>query len=64
MTGLRVPGDKSIAHRAIMLAGLAEGTSRVRNVPDGLDVIAVTIETVAQHEANIRIIIDDQNTPG
>lgn len=38
MTALRVPGDKSIAHRAIMLAGLAEGTSRVRNVPDGLDV--------------------------
>jgi 3-phosphoshikimate 1-carboxyvinyltransferase len=38
MTALRVPGDKSIAHRAVMFAALAEGTSRIGNVPDGLDV--------------------------
>jgi 3-phosphoshikimate 1-carboxyvinyltransferase len=35
---LTVPGDKSIAHRALMLAALAEGTSRITNLPAGLDV--------------------------
>ena len=35
---LRVPGDKSIAHRAVMFAALAHGTSTIRNVPAGLDV--------------------------
>jgi 3-phosphoshikimate 1-carboxyvinyltransferase len=33
-----VPGDKSIAHRALILAALATGESRLRNVPAGLDV--------------------------
>lgn len=32
-----VPGDKSISHRAIMLASVAEGTSRVANFLDGAD---------------------------
>jgi 3-phosphoshikimate 1-carboxyvinyltransferase len=36
--GVRVPGDKSIAHRSLMLAALAVGRSRLRNVPAGLDV--------------------------
>ena len=35
---LTVPGDKSIAHRALILAALAHGKSRLRNVPPGLDV--------------------------
>jgi 3-phosphoshikimate 1-carboxyvinyltransferase len=35
---ITVPGDKSIAHRALMLAALAHGDSRLRNVPAGLDV--------------------------
>ena len=35
---LRVPGDKSIAHRTLMLAALADGVSRLRGLPDGLDV--------------------------
>jgi 3-phosphoshikimate 1-carboxyvinyltransferase len=38
VSGIRVPGDKSIAHRALLLAGLAEGTSRLRGLPNGLDV--------------------------
>jgi 3-phosphoshikimate 1-carboxyvinyltransferase len=37
---ITVPGDKSIAHRALMLAALARGTSRLRNVPAGLDVLS------------------------
>ncbi len=28
---LTVPGDKSISHRAVMLAAIAQGTSRIRN---------------------------------
>ncbi len=35
---LRVPGDKSIAHRGLMLAALATGSSRLRGLPAGLDV--------------------------
>ncbi|MPY93767.1 MAG: 3-phosphoshikimate 1-carboxyvinyltransferase [Acidimicrobiia bacterium] len=35
---LRVPGDKSISHRALLLAGLAEGTSLVRGISAGEDV--------------------------
>jgi 3-phosphoshikimate 1-carboxyvinyltransferase len=37
---LRVPGDKSIAHRALMLAAIAHGDSRIEDVPDGADVRA------------------------
>ena len=35
---LRVPGDKSMAHRALLLASLASGDSRIENVPAGADV--------------------------
>jgi 3-phosphoshikimate 1-carboxyvinyltransferase len=35
---LRLPGDKSISHRALLLAALAEGESRIREAGDGLDV--------------------------
>lgn len=38
MLEMRVPGDKSIAHRALMLATLAEGESRVGGVSEALDV--------------------------
>ncbi len=34
---VRLPGDKSISHRYAMLAGLAEGTSRIRNFSTGAD---------------------------
>lgn len=35
---LRMPGDKSISHRALMLALIAEGTSRISGAGDGADV--------------------------
>ncbi|HEU4641521.1 MAG TPA: 3-phosphoshikimate 1-carboxyvinyltransferase [Gemmatimonadaceae bacterium] len=35
---VRVPGDKSISHRALMLAALAEGTSRIRDILPSADV--------------------------
>lgn len=36
---LRVPGDKSISHRALLFAALASGTSRLRWLADGDDVV-------------------------
>jgi 3-phosphoshikimate 1-carboxyvinyltransferase len=41
LTGrLRVPGDKSISHRSIMLGSLAEGTTRVSGFLEGEDALA------------------------
>ena len=37
---LAVPGDKSIAHRALLLAALAQGESAIKGLPDGEDVRA------------------------
>lgn len=34
---IRLPGDKSISHRYAMLAGIAEGTTRLRNFSTGAD---------------------------
>jgi len=34
-----VPGDKSISHRAVMLASIAQGTSRLRGLLEGEDVL-------------------------
>ena len=36
--GLRVPGDKSISHRALLFAALAEGESRIAGLAAGGDV--------------------------
>ncbi|MFN0090147.1 MAG: 3-phosphoshikimate 1-carboxyvinyltransferase [Acidimicrobiales bacterium] len=35
---LRMPGDKSVSHRALLLAALAEGVSTIRGLSDGDDV--------------------------
>ncbi len=37
---VRTPGEKSISHRAVLLAALAEGTSVVHGLSDGADVAA------------------------
>lgn len=37
---LTLPGDKSIAHRALLLAALARGKSHLSNLPAGTDVAA------------------------
>ena len=42
-----VPGDKSIAHRALILSALAEGTSRVSRLPTGEDVLATKAAVAA-----------------
>ena len=37
---IRVPGDKSISHRALLLAARAQGTSRLAGLSRGADVVA------------------------
>ena len=37
---VRVPGDKSLSHRALLFAALADGESRVTGLQAGLDVAA------------------------
>lgn len=41
---IRVPGDKSISHRSIMLGALAEGITRVKGFLEGEDALA-TLQT-------------------
>ena len=59
---ITVPGDKSISHRSIMLASIAEGTSRVRGFLEGEDCLStmnafqqmgVRIDRVGQGELSI-----------
>lgn len=56
---IEVPGDKSVSHRALMLAAVAEGTSRVRGFLEGedtratariLEQLGVGVEMPARHE--------------
>jgi 3-phosphoshikimate 1-carboxyvinyltransferase len=49
---LRVPGDKSISHRAVLLAARAEGRSTLQGLSDGLDV-AHTVAAVAACGATV-----------
>ena len=37
---VRVPGDKSISHRALILAAMATGTSKINGLLEGADVLA------------------------
>jgi 3-phosphoshikimate 1-carboxyvinyltransferase len=50
---LMVPGDKSIAHRALMLAALAEGESWIHGLPEGEDVLA-TVGCLRSLGANLQ----------
>jgi 3-phosphoshikimate 1-carboxyvinyltransferase len=63
-----VPGDKSIAHRAILLAGLASGTSRVRGGSMGEDNLAtlraLSAMGVAAREEGDEIIIEGVGLSG
>ncbi|MGH9124400.1 MAG: 3-phosphoshikimate 1-carboxyvinyltransferase [Acidimicrobiales bacterium] len=56
LTGrLRVPGDKSISHRAVLLAALASGRSELRGLSAGLDVertVAAVAACGAEVEGN------------
>jgi 3-phosphoshikimate 1-carboxyvinyltransferase len=49
---LRVPGDKSISHRALLLAARAEGRSRISGLSSGSDV-AHTLQAVRAFGAGV-----------
>jgi 3-phosphoshikimate 1-carboxyvinyltransferase len=55
---LRLPGDKSISHRALMLAALATGESRIERAGDGADVRS-TAGIVAALGATVERLADD-----
>ncbi|MFM7348469.1 MAG: 3-phosphoshikimate 1-carboxyvinyltransferase [Erythrobacter sp.] len=56
---IRVPGDKSISHRALMFAGLAVGTSRITGLLEGEDVLATA---AAMRQFGARIAREDDGT--
>ncbi|WP_046022894.1 3-phosphoshikimate 1-carboxyvinyltransferase [Magnetospira sp. QH-2] len=49
---MTVPGDKSISHRAVMIAGLAVGESRIEGLLEGEDVLR-TAEALRQLGATV-----------
>jgi 3-phosphoshikimate 1-carboxyvinyltransferase len=51
---IRVPGDKSISHRALLLAARAEGGSRLTGLSQGLDVVC-TRRAVAAFGAGVSV---------
>lgn len=59
---LRVPGDKSASHRALMLSALASGTSSIEGLSLGLDVAATSAIMVqlgaSRHDEESVITID------
>ncbi|MEM6828787.1 MAG: 3-phosphoshikimate 1-carboxyvinyltransferase [Pseudomonadota bacterium] len=60
LTGtLRVPGDKSISHRALMFAGLAVGQSRISGLLEGEDVLA-TAAAMRQLGADVERLGDGE----
>lgn len=54
---VRIPGDKSVTHRAVMLASIAEGPSLIVGPGDGEDNVR-TVEVMKQ--LGVRAHIDDQ----
>jgi 3-phosphoshikimate 1-carboxyvinyltransferase len=54
----RLPGDKSISHRALLLAALAEGESLITGAGDGRDV-AATAAVVAALGATVERVRED-----
>src|SRR5258708_35062741 len=50
---IRLPGDKSISHRYAMLAGLAQGATRLANFSTGAD-CASTVSCMKQLGCNIQ----------
>ncbi|MEO0327764.1 MAG: 3-phosphoshikimate 1-carboxyvinyltransferase [Pseudomonadota bacterium] len=59
LSGLcRVPGDKSISHRALIFGGLASGESRINGLLEGEDVLR-TADAMTAVGANIQKIGDE-----
>ena len=56
---IKVPGDKSISHRAVMLCSLADGVSSVSGIQTGADVLA-TVEIMRKLGVQIDIISETE----
>jgi 3-phosphoshikimate 1-carboxyvinyltransferase len=56
---LCVPGDKSISHRALMLAAIADGDSRIDNFLNGADCLATS---AALRAMGVRIVDEGETT--
>ncbi len=70
---LRLPGDKSVSHRALILATLANGESRISGAGDGADVrstagimraLGVTVERVAEGEGRVDYLVTSPGADG
>ena len=68
---VRLPGDKSISHRALMLALLAAGTSRITGAGDGADVrstariveaLGATVARRADASGNVDYLVSSPGT--
>jgi 3-phosphoshikimate 1-carboxyvinyltransferase len=70
---LRLPGDKSISHRALMLATLAAGKSRIAGAGDGADVrstaavcaaLGAVVERVEDEDGNVSYLVISPGADG
>ncbi len=60
---IRVPGDKSISHRSLILASLTAGESRIRGILDSDDVRS-TAEALRALSAKVPPLTDDMRVKG
>lgn len=65
----RVPGDKSISHRALMLAAIADGQSRITGFLDGEDTLATMAAFKAmgveiQHTSENEVLVNGVGKSG
>lgn len=70
---VRLPGDKSVSHRALMLAALARGTSRILAAGDGADVrssagiaaaLGATVERTSRADSNVDYVVTSPGADG
>ena len=55
---IKIPGDKSISHRALICAAISEGTSKISNLQESEDVIN-TLKSLKQ--LGISIVKEDES---
>ncbi|MEN8235009.1 MAG: 3-phosphoshikimate 1-carboxyvinyltransferase [Actinomycetota bacterium] len=65
-TGVRVPGDKSLSHRALIFAALAGGESEITGLAPGHDVAStvLALESLGMRRAGSHIIPSPLADPG
>lgn len=70
---VRLPGDKSVSHRALMLAALARGESRILAAGDGADVrssagiaaaLGAKVERTSREDGNVDYLVTSPGADG